>query len=637
MNFPANTPVDYSDSDEDDIHRDPKMPLRWSSALQAHAECDKCNSVENSEEEESSSESEEEEETTGGKSTGLSEESDSDEEQSKGSLYSWDEIDDSDEDESDDDETDNYSTTASIRNKVMVETAVQWWANALSQAQRDFIWRWMRRFRFTGTITKTVFENSQHTRHLMMKNPDGNPRVFTMSEWFSKLVFTAWFSKSRSDEAMKRGQVNEAAVMNAIRGFTFIEDAREIGLLCRKNKPWFGVSPDGILLAVRREGERFERNKHVIIVEIKTGVSQAGAHKALTNSNAEYQHCVCGDNKWFELVDKDHRAQLLMQAYVINLRRVLYVRATEHGIASVVIVEFDDAHIEAGEKALSGVEEVVKWLHEPSNGKLQYPSFVGKKEKEIVESNWWFWDLLVWRIKQKGALPPTRVAKYVVQSLYNKMKPGVDGVTQYAAFFRSQTSKLEWEQNVGTKGLKRAFIASFIACRLRRRREDIYDNKKYDGLRKLRRKLNATMTIGEFTKDIADKLLQWAEERMPPNKRIRPTLNVHAVNPPNQPDNVLDWVFAGKKVHEMREIARKESTNKKKLFNDDNDGFKMMRLEKRLVHIPVRGQNKSQKACAMCSHKKWTECLICGVTLCCYGDNPETSCFKDFHANQQLN
>jgi hypothetical protein len=50
----------------------------------------------------------------------------------------------------------------------------------------------------------------------MLKNPEGIPRVFTMSEWFSKLVYTAWFSKSRSDEAMKWGQVNEAAVMNAI-------------------------------------------------------------------------------------------------------------------------------------------------------------------------------------------------------------------------------------------------------------------------------------------------------------------------------------------------------------------------------------------------------------------------------------
>jgi hypothetical protein len=354
------------------------------------------------------------------------------------------------------------------------------------------------------------------------------------------------------------------------------------------------------------------------------------------NSKAEHQHCVCGDNKWFELVDKDHRAQLLMQAYVINLRRVLYVRATEHGIASVVVVEFNDSQIEAAEKALSGVEEVVKWLHEPSNGKLRYPSFVGKKEKEIVEESWWFWDLLVQRIKEKGALPPTRAAKYVVQSLYNKMKPGVDGVTQYAAFFRSQTSKLQWEQNVGTKSLKRAFIASFIACRLRRRREDIYNDKKYDGLRKLRHKLNATMTIGEFTKDIPDKMLQWAEEQMPANKRSRPAANVHAAGNLNQPVNVLDWVFAGKKVHEMREIARTANSNKKMLFNDDNDGFKAMRLEKRLGHVPVRGKNKSQKNCAMCNLKKWTECWICGVTLCCYGDEAETGCFKDFHFDQQL-
>jgi hypothetical protein len=64
-----------------------------------------------------------------------------------------------------------------------------------------------------------------------------------------------------------------------------------------------GVSPDGTVLAVRHKKETFERNKHVIIVEIKMGVSQAGAHKALSNANLEVQCCVCGPNRWFELVD----------------------------------------------------------------------------------------------------------------------------------------------------------------------------------------------------------------------------------------------------------------------------------------------------------------------------------------------
>jgi hypothetical protein len=66
------------------------------------------------------------------------------------------------------------------------------------------------------------------------------------------------------------------------------------------------------------------------------------------------------------------------------------------------------------------------------------------------------------------------------------------------------------------------------------------------------------LTIGEFTKDIPNKLLQWAEEQMPANKRIHPTANVHAVNPLNEPANILDWVFAGKKVREQRKIARTE-------------------------------------------------------------------------------
>jgi hypothetical protein len=156
---------------------------------------------------------------------------------------------------------------------------------------------------------------------------------------------------------------------------------------------------------------------------------------------------------------------------------------------------------------------------------------------------------------------------------------------------------------------------------------------------KLRRKLNATTTIGDFTKNICEKLLGWAEAKMPADKIIRPTAVIHAANAVHdQPENVLDWVFAGKKVSEMREQARKESRNKKKVFNDDNDGFKAMRLDRRLGHVPVRTHGNFQKVCAMCNvSRKWTECFICGVTLCCNGDKAESSCFMDFHVNQQLN
>jgi hypothetical protein len=151
--------------------------------------------------------------------------------------------------------------------------------------------------------------------------------------------------------------------------------------------------------------------------------------------------------------------------------------------------------------------------------------------------------------------------------------------------------------------------------------------------------LNATTTIGDFTKNICEKLLGWAEAKMPADKIIRPTAVIHAANAVHdQPENVLDWVFAGKKVSEMREQARKESRNKKKVFNDDNDGFKAMRLDRRLGHVPVRTHGNFQKVCAMCNvSRKWTECFICGVTLCCNGDKAESSCFMDFHVNQQLN
>jgi hypothetical protein len=159
--------LDYSESEEYDNDGDRIIPGRWSSAcLQSPVAHGDFGSIQNSEAEDddSSFESEEEEETAGGKSIGLCEETHLDEELNKGSLDFCDENDDSDAKEYNDDEDYNESTaTASIQSKAMVETPVKWCAYGLSRAQRDFIWIWMRRFHFTGTITKTVFENSQDT------------------------------------------------------------------------------------------------------------------------------------------------------------------------------------------------------------------------------------------------------------------------------------------------------------------------------------------------------------------------------------------------------------------------------------------------------------------------------------------
>jgi hypothetical protein len=168
-------------------------------------------------------------------------------------------------------------------------------------------------------------------------------------------------------------------------------------------------------------------------------------------------------------------------------------------------------------------------------------------------------------------------------------------------------------------------------------REDIFNSNKYDGLRKLRHKLNGTLTIGDFTKNIPNELLKWAEQQMPEDMRIRPARNdVHANNPWNQPENQLDWVFAGRTVRQMRHTARTEKHDKKRLFNEDTS-FKAMRLDPRLRHLPNRVDGKSQKLCALCSqHKRWTECLICGVTLCCFGEDAAIGCFKTFHLDQHL-
>jgi hypothetical protein len=212
-----------------------------------------------------------------------------------------------------------------------------------------------------------------------------------------------------------------------------------------------------------------------------------------------------------------------------------------------------------------------------------------------------------------------------VQVLYNKAKTGVDGVTQWTNFFRSQTSKLKWEQNVGTKCLRRVYLGGFIAYRLVSNKSYVLKKGEYKGLSKLREKLNSFMSMGAFVDDGTKDLLILAQELS--NGKAVPVVQCTIVGlgapaaAARQHDDDTLW--------EVKEKGRTSTGSKKKLFN--KDPYKGVRLDLSLGHFPVKYE-KSPKNCAYCNKsKKQVECCICGMVLCC-NDN----CFKEWHTCSNL-
>jgi hypothetical protein len=167
-----------------------------------------------------------------------------------------------------------------------------------------------------------------------------------------------------------------------------------------------------------------------------------------------------------------------MEAYVTNVRVVIYVYATETSAPCTIVVRFTEEMLNAAETALIAVEDAVKWLHVANFLEVKLPAqfkeHIPPDIEERVLTNWEWWNVIRLYVQSKeGRVRPVKTLKWGIQVLYNMLKPGVDGVTQYRSQLRSATTKLKWEQNVGTKMLKTLEIITFTISRIMRCKEKL--------------------------------------------------------------------------------------------------------------------------------------------------------------------
>lgn len=218
--------------------------------------------------------------------------------------------------------------------------------NVLTVGQRCADWFILRQFRLTGTNSGNILLQSNFIR-TAFNLTETTILLKTEQEQFDNLI-KGWFSSKVSTETMKRGSVNEAAVMDSLRATELVIGLFEVGLVSMKEVPYLACSPDGIAI-LRIESMQFEnstpegegcgKNYCLASVEIKTRVSARTLGQSMEFTSADPVSCEVGDTRFRQLVPTEHTSQLLHQATVLKLSYVLYVCASETEILYIVVAK----------------------------------------------------------------------------------------------------------------------------------------------------------------------------------------------------------------------------------------------------------------------------------------------------------
>ena len=104
--------------------------------------------------------------------------------------------------------------------------------------------------------------------------------------------------------------MNENEVLSCISRQEWCENAFECGLFVSRTTPCMAVSPDGIA-KVYPPSDIDESGLLTASIEIKTRFSEATRKDAIrcTEQYGAYFSCTVGDDKWWEAVPSQNRAQ----------------------------------------------------------------------------------------------------------------------------------------------------------------------------------------------------------------------------------------------------------------------------------------------------------------------------------------
>lgn len=209
--------------------------------------------------------------------------------------------------------------------------------DVLSVGQRCADWFIMRQFRVAGTNAGKVLLSSNIYRRTAGVKGNGPER--TLKDWDSIFV-SSWFSTMRSTEAMKRGSVNEDAVLSALQHKPYVHNVFSFGMCSMRNQDYLACSSDGVALIDQQflSGHNFDLTQGMVAilgklyyietVGIKSVFAQNTVNNALQSSEVDLLVCRFGDDTFKKFIPTENSGQVIQQMIVLNVHFCLYVRAT---------------------------------------------------------------------------------------------------------------------------------------------------------------------------------------------------------------------------------------------------------------------------------------------------------------------
>ena len=388
--------------------------------------------------------------------------------------------------------------------------------HVLTIGQRCADWFFMRQFRVTGTLAGRSIMSDNEVRQLLglavrsveAPRPQQLPRQCAES----------WFSGSRSTEARMKGTANEKAAFLALEAKPFVKVVFEVGMVSRKEESWLACSADGIAIIDHKELglEGFTESKAlggiIASVEIKTSVASSSLDRVIAIATADAIICEFGDATSRQYIPEIHMGQVIQQMLVLRVRLAVYVSSSETGILYVVVVRAPEYILNAFELALApNTRALASWAHEFLAADLVPLSFADAQTEVLLQDKLSFWRAINEDIKEKRPMPPIKVFKHGIQSLYSKTKGGVDGTAQARAVMRSSTSSLRWEQKLVIQTLKTLAVNAFTSYRLQCKAHLLESRDAFGGMKRFRDFLNTVQSLADFIYDVSGELLQHAD------------------------------------------------------------------------------------------------------------------------------
>jgi hypothetical protein len=291
-------------------------------------------------------------------------------------------------------------------------------------------WHSLKKGIVTGSSAEIVLR-SFASPQFISKFFDSNPTQGDEDMVFQKLC-DSWFRYPDSTNFMRKGLENEELVKKRLRlVFPKIGNIYSLGLV--ELDPLIGVSVDGVCFLKGDDDTALPT-----IIEIKSVFNGDSVRRAEAVSLDENVNTIInvdfGTERWKKLIPSSHRAQLVHQMYVCNIKSLLYVVATPQKIIYVAKVSISEADLEEYGLSMKRISMYLKIF--ALNGE-DLPANIPREYKWMFTQHLEFWRPLYEKVKEKGAYnPPIRQFRSAAQMVYSGLKYPVDTIGQTVAKMR---------------------------------------------------------------------------------------------------------------------------------------------------------------------------------------------------------